>query len=79
MIVDPDNLVDVCSLDPGFDVDLFVNADLKAMAAVWMRIEDMSVAREDRRIMLTGDEGLSNSIEQWLGSSIFADVDRKVA
>ncbi len=79
MIVDPENPVDVCSVDPGFDVDLFVSADLKAMTAVWMGIEDMSVARDDGRIMLTGDERLSNSIEQWLGSSIFADVDRKVA
>lgn len=79
MIVAPEMDVDVCSVDPGFDVDLFVNADLKAMTAVWMGLEQMAAAREDGRIMLTGDEKLADSIEEWIGESIFAGVDRKVA
>jgi len=79
MIVAPDAPVDVCSVDPGFDVDLFVNADLKAMTAIWMGLEDMKAAREDGRVMLTGDESLAASIEKWIGASIFAEVERKVA
>ena len=62
LIVTPDNPVDICSVDPGFDVDLFVQADLKAMTAVWMGLEDLSAAREDGRIMLTGDEKLAHSM-----------------
>lgn len=79
IIVAPETPVDVCSVNPGFDVDLFVNADLKAMTAIWMGLEKMSAAREDGRILLTGDEKLAESIEQWIGSSIFADVEREVA
>lgn len=79
LIVTPDNPVDICSVDPGFDVDLFVQADLKAMTAVWMGLEDLSAAREDGRIMLTGDEKLAHSMGDWIGQSIFAEVERKVA
>lgn len=79
MIVAPEEPVDVCSVDPGFDVDLFVNAELKAMTAVWMGLEDLSKALEDGRILLTGDDKIAGSIRQWLGKSIFANVERMVA
>jgi len=79
MIVTPREPVDICSVDPGFDVDLFVNADLKAMTAVWMGLEKLRAALDDGRIMLTGDEKLANSIEEWIGQSIFAGIERKVA
>jgi DNA-binding HxlR family transcriptional regulator len=79
MIVNPEEPIDVCTLDPGFDVDLFINADLRAMTAVWMGLEEMAAAREDGRILLTGDERLADSVEEWIGESIFAKVERKVA
>ena len=28
--------VDLCSVDPGFDVDLYVSTDLRTMTAIWM-------------------------------------------
>lgn len=79
MIIAPGQPVDVCSVDPGFDVDLFVKADLKAMTAVWMGLETMAAACADGRIMLTGDEQLAKSLEEWIGQSVFAEVERKVA
>lgn len=36
LIVDPDDSVDLCSIDPGFDVDLYVSVDLRTMTAIWM-------------------------------------------
>ena len=36
LLVDPNEGVDLCSIDPGFDVDLYVAADLRTMTAIWM-------------------------------------------
>ena len=36
LLVDPNEGVDLCSIDPGFDVDLYVATDLRTMTAIWM-------------------------------------------
>jgi hypothetical protein len=35
--------VDLCLIDPGHDVDLFVFADLKAMTSAWMGLSSLKV------------------------------------
>lgn len=37
-IVIEDGAVDLCSVDPGYEVDLFVRAGLRNMIAVWMGV-----------------------------------------
>ena len=37
LIVSPWDGVDLCSVDPGFEVDLYIAADLTAMTSAWMR------------------------------------------
>jgi hypothetical protein len=39
LIVDPNESVDLCSIDPGFDVDLYVSVDLRTMTAIWMGLD----------------------------------------
>jgi DNA-binding HxlR family transcriptional regulator len=36
LIVEPGGEVDLCLVDPGFDVDLYVTTDLRTMTAIWM-------------------------------------------
>jgi hypothetical protein len=36
LVARPGQPVDLCLLDPGRDVDLFIRADLKAMTSAWM-------------------------------------------
>ena len=36
LVVEPNKDVDLCSVDPGFNVDLYVTTDLKTMTSVWM-------------------------------------------
>ncbi|MDI4659197.1 winged helix-turn-helix transcriptional regulator [Xanthobacter autotrophicus] len=78
LIVEPRMDVDLCSVDPGFDVDLYVASDLKTMTAIWMGLDTVRVAVDERRLMLTGDPGLAGNIQSWLGLSPFAK-ERKVA
>ena len=39
LLVDPAAAVDLCSVDPGFDVDLYVSTDLRTMTAIWMGLD----------------------------------------
>ncbi len=36
LIVDPELGNDLCKIDPGFEVDLYVSADLRSMTAIWL-------------------------------------------
>jgi DNA-binding HxlR family transcriptional regulator len=78
LIVDPDAPVDLCSIDPGFDVDLFVASDLRTMTAIWMGMDSVRSAAANGRVMLTGDRKLAADMQAWLGLSPFAK-ERKLA
>jgi DNA-binding HxlR family transcriptional regulator len=72
LIVDPKEGVDLCSIDPGFDVDLYVSVDLRSMTAIWMGLDTVRAATASRRMMLTGDRKLASAMQTWLGLSPFA-------
>src|SRR4051812_10105607 len=53
LLVAPEEGVDLCSVDPGFDVDLFVTSDLRAMTAIWMGMDSVRSAVAHGRVLLT--------------------------
>lgn len=79
LIVEPGAPVDLCRVDPGFDVDLYVSSDLRTMTAIWMGLDTFRAARAEERMMLTGERQLADSIEAWLRLSPFAKVPKLVA
>ena len=72
LLVDPKTGVDLCSIDPGFDVDLYVSVDLRTMTAIWMGLDTVRAAIANRRMILTGSRQLSSAMQTWLGLSPFA-------
>jgi hypothetical protein len=72
LLVEPESGADLCSIDPGFDVDLYVSSDLKTMTAIWMGLDTVRSALSAKRLMLTGDRKLASSMQTWLGLSPFA-------
>lgn len=72
LIVDPEAGVDLCSTEPGFDVDLYVSVDLRTMTAIWMGHDTVRRALDDQRMALTGDDRLGTEMQAWLGLSPFA-------
>lgn len=72
LIAEPGSEVDLCSVNPGFEVDLYVSTDLRTMTAIWMGLDTVKAAVTDRRMILTGDPSLSAKTELWLGLSPFA-------
>ena len=78
LILAPDCPVDLCSLDPGHDVDLYVTAPLRDMTAIWMGLDSVRRAKDEDRLLLTGDRALADTMEQWLLCSPFASEERRV-
>lgn len=76
LIVAPDMPVDLCSVDPGFDVDLYVTSDLRTMSEIWMGLQTVQTAVANQRLVLTGDRGLTTDMQTWLGLSSFAKTQK---
>jgi DNA-binding HxlR family transcriptional regulator len=72
LVVEPSGEVDLCMIDPGFDVDLFAASDLRTMTAIWMGYETVRSALDREGLLLTGDPAIAANMQQWLGLSPFA-------
>ncbi len=79
MIVTPPDDVDLCSVDPGFDIDLYVTTDLQTMTAIWMGVSKVRREIEAGRLVLTGDRGLARRMQTWLGLTPFAAEPKRVS
>lgn len=79
LVVEPGKPVDLCVVDPGFDVDLYLSTDLRTMTEIWMGYITVARARDDGRMMLTGNRRIETSLTTWLKLSIFAKVEKLVA
>jgi len=71
--------VDLCSVDPGFDVDLFLVTDLRTMTEIWMGYTTIARAKKDGRLAVTGSRELEADLQTWLGLSPFAKAQKRVA
>lgn len=79
LIVAPGKEVDLCSIDPGHDVDLYVSSDLKTMTAIWLGLDTVRKAVGEGRLELVGDKQLAANMQTWLGLSPFAKEKKIVA
>jgi DNA-binding HxlR family transcriptional regulator len=71
--------VDLCGVDPGFEVDLLVTASLRSMTAIWMGLAKMSQEVAAGRVQVDGDPAVARSMQQWLGLSVFATGERRAS
>lgn len=72
IIAKPDTAVDLCSVDPGFDVDLYIIADLKAMTSAWMGHSTLRTQIVAEKIVMTGNRTLADTIDHWMVRSSMA-------
>ena len=78
LIVDPESGVELCSVDFGFEVDLYAAADLRTMTAIWMGFDTVGAALASERLILTGDRALGAAMQAWLGLSPFARIPQPI-
>jgi DNA-binding HxlR family transcriptional regulator len=67
---------ELCIKDTGFEVDLCVEADLAAMAKVWLGDITFEHALRSGKVLLTGSRALAQAFPTWLMLSRFAAVPR---
>ena len=77
LIVEANGEVDLCLADPGFDVDLYVETDLRTMTAIWMGLS--TVSEVSQRLELTGPTAVAAAMQSWLGLSPFAKEKKLVS
>jgi DNA-binding HxlR family transcriptional regulator len=58
--------VELCIKDPGFEIDLCVEADLAAMAKVWLGDITFEHAQGSGKVLLTGSRTLAQAFPSWL-------------
>jgi len=79
LIVQPEEGVDLCSVDPGFDVDLYLSTDLRTLTEIWMGYTAIAQAKDKGRLTITGNRQLEASLKSWFSLSPFAKYARRVA
>jgi DNA-binding HxlR family transcriptional regulator len=62
-----DEGIDLCMVDPGQPVDLWVRADLRSLTQVWMGDRTMGDAIESGDVQLEGQRALVRRFPDWLG------------
>jgi len=71
LVLDPAG-VTVCERDEGFDVDLYVRADITTFMKVWMGGGTWKQAQADGALMLQGPRRLIRAFPTWFALSPFA-------
>jgi hypothetical protein len=79
LIVEPEQEVDLCSVDPGFEVDLYLSTDLRTMTEIWMGYTTVAQAKQQDRLTPTGSRQLEADMGAWMKLSPFAKVKKLVA
>jgi hypothetical protein len=66
--------VDLCTADPGKDVDLYISTDVRTMAEIWQGDIDLKKALKDEAIKVHGNRKLIVAMPNWIGLCIYMDV-----
>ena len=75
VIARPGETVELCASDPGFDVDLFVETQVRVFTAVYLGRSSFEKAVADELIFLSGDPRLIKTFRRWLRFSMHSGVE----
>ena len=66
--------VDVCLEDPGKEVDIRFDVDLRTMIEIWMGDLSYRAAVRSGKLKLSGPSALTRNVADWMSNSAFADT-----
>lgn len=69
-----DSGIDLCTADPGKEVDIWFNTDLRTMIEIWMGDMSYKQAIRSKELNLIGPRQLTDNIPHWMNNSRFADI-----
>lgn len=70
------NDVDLCTEDPGKNVDLYLNSSTRTLVEVWEGDLDIRTALRKKAITAHGMRHLIRTMPDWFGVSMYKDVPR---
>jgi DNA-binding HxlR family transcriptional regulator len=74
LLIRPGMEPDLCRMNPGFNVDLFIVCELRALTSAWMGHTSFQSEIDAGRITLIGHGGLSRTMTRWLVRSCYASL-----
>lgn len=74
-VISPDTPVEICSLIPGFDVDLFIETSTMSLLGILLGRTTIARELELGTLFLSGDAVLVRTMDRWLPRSGYADFD----
>jgi hypothetical protein len=63
--------------DPGFEIDLLIVTNLRAMTAVWTGDVSLDSALASGALEVHGPTDLRRRLGAWLGRSVFASIESR--
>jgi DNA-binding HxlR family transcriptional regulator len=66
--------VDLCTENPGRDVDLYIRTQVRILVEVWSGDLDLKKALHEKQIQTQGNTHLARTMRNWLGICLYADV-----
>jgi len=78
LIVEPTGTIDLCYIDPGFEVELYIQTSLRTMTSIWMGYSTVSTAVKINQLTLDGNSTLAQNMQTWLGLSPFASEKNRL-
>ena len=75
-VVITDKNVDLCTENPGKDVDLYISSTVRTMVEVWEGALDLKLALRKRLIKTNGVQQLARTLPDWFGICLYADIQR---
>lgn len=78
LVIEP-NGIDLCYVDPGHEVDVWIETTLRTMVEVWMGWRTLGDATTDGRFLIEGPPTLTHDPLRWIGQSPLAGVSQRPA
>lgn len=69
--------IDICHVDPGFEVNVWIECRLRTMAELWMGWKSLSSAVDDDGFIIDGPPEFTNRPFRWLGQSRHAGLPKQ--
>jgi DNA-binding HxlR family transcriptional regulator len=75
LVINGDN-VDLCTENPGKEVDLYINSSVRTLVDVWSGDRDIRKALREGVINTHGSQHLIKTMPNWYGTGLYKDVAR---
>jgi len=75
-VVIQDGEVDLCTKNPGKNVDLYLSSTVRTMIEIWEGDLELNSALRKKLIKPSGNSQLIKTLPEWFGICLYADVQR---